>query len=213
MMNHRINSKYYNPYLRQQLWLTVMFASFLLTHLYSFFGALLGCSMYGKGAFPSYMGHASMYKVHSFMDLDAAQVGYFIEQVGLSGASFGVAEDDLKAVGMALNGLFGYRCEPEMTAIPEQGPQLQSICIAGDCPLAEDAVCSAYNATTMPSNATSSSMSGTMTGTMTMASSTGAMGSSTGSATSSPSSISTAGATTTGISIMALAAGLGAMLL
>lgn len=75
MMNHQTNSEHCMFSSEQIYWLTVTFASFLLTHLYTFFGALLGCSMYGKGAFPSYMGHGSMYEVHSFMDLDAAQVG------------------------------------------------------------------------------------------------------------------------------------------
>jgi len=36
----------------------------LLTHLYQYFGALLGCSQYGKGAFPAYQGFGSMYQVH-----------------------------------------------------------------------------------------------------------------------------------------------------
>jgi len=36
----------------------------LLTHLYQYFGVLLGCSQYGMGAFPKYMGDNSMYQVH-----------------------------------------------------------------------------------------------------------------------------------------------------
>lgn len=35
----------------------------LITHLYEFFGALLGCTMQG-GDFPAYDGEASMYSVH-----------------------------------------------------------------------------------------------------------------------------------------------------
>ena len=49
--------------------------------MYEFFGVLLGCSQAGVGAFPAYMGHASMYEVHKFMDLDMAELGYFITQV------------------------------------------------------------------------------------------------------------------------------------
>ena len=37
-----------------------------------------------------------MYEVHKFMALDSNEVGYFIEQVGLSAKSFGVAEEDGK---------------------------------------------------------------------------------------------------------------------
>ncbi|KAK2056886.1 hypothetical protein LY76DRAFT_575567 [Colletotrichum caudatum] len=127
---------------------------FLLTHLYQFFGALLGCSKYGMAGFPSYSGFASMYEVHKFMDLDANELGYFIEQVALAGASFGVAQDDLKAVGTALNQLFGLRCSPATTAIPAQGPQLQAICIADNCPLSPNAVCASYQTAVAPKNAT-----------------------------------------------------------
>lgn len=107
-----------------------------------------------------------MYEVHKFMDLSAAEVGYFIQQVGLSAASFGVATDDIMAVGTALNSLFGYRCAPAMTVIPAQGAVLESICIDESCPIAPNATCSMYNATMMPQNATAASGSmsnGTMT--------------------------------------------------
>lgn len=36
----------------------------LLTHLYQYFGFLLGCSEYGVGAFPAYTGDGSMAQVH-----------------------------------------------------------------------------------------------------------------------------------------------------
>ena len=36
----------------------------LLTHLYEFFGTLLGCSEQGKDDFSAYNGEASMYEVH-----------------------------------------------------------------------------------------------------------------------------------------------------
>ncbi|KAK2040761.1 hypothetical protein LZ31DRAFT_603577 [Colletotrichum somersetense] len=127
---------------------------FLLTHLYEFFGALLGCSKYGMAGFPRYSGVASMYEVHKFMDLDENELGYFIQQVALAGASFGVTQDDLKAVGTALNQLFGLRCSPATTAIPEQGPQLQAICIADNCPLSPNAVCASYQPAVAPKNAT-----------------------------------------------------------
>ncbi|TDZ14117.1 hypothetical protein Cob_v012993 [Colletotrichum orbiculare MAFF 240422] len=133
---------------------------FLLTHLYEFFGALLGCSEYGMTGFPRYSGQASMYQAHKFMDLDNNELGYFIEQVALAGASFGVAQDDLKGVGMALSQLFGLRCSPPATAIPEQGPQLQAICIAESCPISPDSVCSSYEPVVAPKNATGSGMGG-----------------------------------------------------
>lgn len=36
----------------------------LLTHLYQFFGSLLGCSQQGMPGFSAYVGQKSMYSVH-----------------------------------------------------------------------------------------------------------------------------------------------------
>ncbi|KAI9741833.1 MAG: hypothetical protein M1834_000219 [Cirrosporium novae-zelandiae] len=116
----------------------------LLTHLYQYFGYLLGCSMYGGMGFPSYMGHGSQGQVHKFMALDPFQVGYFITQVGLSAASFGVTDEDVMTVGTALAKIFDVRCAPNTTVIPEQGPQPQSICQDESCPLSPNDTCAAY---------------------------------------------------------------------
>ncbi|KAK1546635.1 hypothetical protein CPAR01_00602 [Colletotrichum paranaense] len=177
---------------------------FLLTHLYQFFGALLGCSQYGMAGFPKYSGFASMYEVHKFMDLDQNELGYFITQVAMAAASFGVAQDDLKAVGMALNQLFGMRCSPPTTAIPEQGPQLQAICIQDSCPISTNSTCASYQPAMAPKNATATGgMNATMTSTMTGATMTSTM---------TPSTVPTAGAAVQGVSL-ALIAGLLACLI
>ncbi|KXH41620.1 hypothetical protein CNYM01_07142 [Colletotrichum nymphaeae SA-01] len=177
---------------------------FLLTHLYQFFGALLGCSQYGMTGFPKYSGFASMYEVHKFMDLDQNELGYFITQVAMAAASFGVAQDDLKAVGMALNQLFGMRCSPPATAIPEQGPQLQAICIQDSCPISTNSTCASYQPAMAPKNATATGgMNATMTSTMTGATMTSTMA---------PSTVPTAGAAVQGVSL-ALIAGLLACLI
>lgn len=84
------------------------------------------------------------------MVLDPHQMGYFIEQVGLSAASFGVAKSDITAVATALENLFDYRCAPKTTVIPAQGPQYQSICTAKSCPLAMNATCAAQPAMPQP---------------------------------------------------------------
>lgn len=81
---------------------------------------------------------------HRFMDLDAAEVGYFVQQVGLAAASFGVSSSDVASVGSALMSLFGYRCSPA-TAIVSTDPMLQSICIAQSCPLDPSAMCQYYS--------------------------------------------------------------------
>lgn len=101
--------------------------STLLTHLYEYFAVLLGCSKFGKTSMP-YAGDTSMYQVHKFMALDNAEVGWFIEQVGLAASSFGVSSSDVAAVGSALQSTFGYRCEPPASIPPSAPAQLQSIC-------------------------------------------------------------------------------------
>jgi hypothetical protein len=90
------------------------------------------------------------------MDLSTYEVGYFIEQVALSAASFGVAQSDLMVVGTALNSLFGYRCAPATTVIPAQGAQLQSICTDNTCPVAVNSTCSGVQNVTKPAIANSS---------------------------------------------------------
>lgn len=78
------------------------------------------------------------------MDLNEYELGYFITQVGLSAASFGVTTDDVTAVGQALAKIFAYRCAPPTVVVPSQGAHLQSVCIADTCPLSPNDTCSAY---------------------------------------------------------------------
>ncbi|KAK5456827.1 hypothetical protein LTS15_004607 [Exophiala xenobiotica] len=115
----------------------------LLTHLYQFFGKLLGCSGYGEMGFPSYMGDPSMARVHKFMALDPAEVGYFISQVGAAATCLGVSSSDVSVVAGVLMQYFGYRCSPPL-AITD-GPLLQSICEACDCPYDPMANCKLYD--------------------------------------------------------------------
>lgn len=142
----------------------------LLTHLYQYFGALLGCSQSG---FPSYQGFGSQASVHRFMDLSAAEVGYFIQQVALAASSFGVAQDDIAIVGKALNSIFNVRCAPPTTVIPAQGAQLQSICEDETCPLAPNNTCAAYPAAMKPAKANSTMMAGSGMANATMGSGSG----------------------------------------
>lgn len=139
--------------------------------MYQYFGVLLGCS---GTTFPAYKGFGSQASVHRFMDLDAAEVGYFIQNVGLAAASFGVATDDITVVAKALNSIFNVKCSKPTTVVPAQGAQLQSICQADDCVLAPNATCAAYPVTMMPAVAnstlagvtnSSSLANGTVTGT------------------------------------------------
>ncbi|KAH7134542.1 hypothetical protein B0J13DRAFT_641053 [Dactylonectria estremocensis] len=181
---------------------------FLLTHLYQFFGSLLGCSMQGMSGFDAYTSESSMYKVHKFMDLDYAEVTYFVTQVGLAAASFGVAEDDIKGVATALNSLFNVRCAPATTVIKAQGSQLQSICIAESCPLAMDGVCSKYDTPVEPKNAT---VTGSSTATMT--SGTAMTGTETATGTGVAQATSTGAAAAVGLGWAGIAVGFAAFML
>src|SRR5579871_77703 len=97
------------------------------------------------------------------MDLNVYQLSYFITQVGLAAASFGVATSDVEAVGMALQQSFGYRCSPPAAIVPQVPAQLQSICIAPDCPLAANANCSAYGSVAAPAYANGTNSTSSMT--------------------------------------------------
>ncbi len=167
------------------------------------------------GAFPSYSGRASMYETNKFMDLDASEVGYFIQQVGLAASSFGVADADVQAVGKALSDLFNVKCGPPTTVIPAKGPQLQSICTDDTtCKLSANATCDQYSPAMPPksSNSTSTATKSAGSGTsMTMPTGT-SMSSSTG--TAKPSNVvSTAGVAATGVSFVAMVGGLAALIL
>lgn len=100
----------------------------LISHLYPYFASLLGCSLFGNTVDP-YPGPTSMYELHKFMALDEKEVGWFIAQVGLSAASFGVTDEDVNTVAMALNGAFGMRCSGPASGPQSLMPELQAICI------------------------------------------------------------------------------------
>ena len=141
----------------------------LLNHLYQIFGSLLGCSMMGPSAmskFPSYQGDPSMWDVHRFMRLSHNQMGYFIEQVGMSASSFGAAKADVDMVGAALTKVFDYQCSPPYALASDVPADLQSICIGTGCPLDPMPDCAAYYARngTSPSMSSTSQMAGGATG-------------------------------------------------
>lgn len=148
--------------------------------------------------FDAYSGDASMYEVHKFMALDTAEVTYFIQQVGMAAASFGVAEDDITTVATTLGNVFNVKCGPATTLIKAQGAQLQSICIADDCKKSMKADCGAYDSVMEPSNSTATMTTAAPTATGTME----------------PTAVPTTGAAVTnGLSLAALAVGVAAFAL
>lgn len=183
---------------------------FLLTHLYEFFGTLLGCSQQGMTGFDKYDGNPSMYNVHKFMNLGEAELSYFITQVALTAKSFGVADADITTVGMALNGLFGMKCSAPAAVGMGAAVQPQAICIASGCPQATSAVCSAYDATNVAPSMCSATGSAMPTGSSSMAMTSGAA---TGSKTASPTTVPSAGAAVANGVQVALAAAVAALAL
>ena len=99
-------------------------------------------------------------RLNRFMALSENQIGYFITQVGLAATSLGVSTSDAAAVGASLTKLFNYKCIAPEIVVPDQGPQLNSICLAESCPLAPmNATCGLYDNMngTSPQPATASS--------------------------------------------------------
>lgn len=126
------------------------------------------------------------------MDLDENEVGYFITQVGLAAASFGVTTEDVTGVGTALSKIFGVRCAPATPVVPSQGPQLQSICVANTCPLSPGNTCAAYQPTFEPAVANSTLVGNTTASTT---------ASGTAAPTGSPTKAATGGASLVGASV------------
>ena len=132
------------------------------------------------------------------MNLDAAQTFYFVEQVGMAAASFGVATADITIVATALSTIFDYKCANPVTLAPALGLQLQSICQADNCPLAVNNTCSLYPPSILPAvaNATLAEGQGNASATAPPAS-TGVVGASptgSSSSTSAPSATPTSAA-------------------
>jgi hypothetical protein len=169
----------------------------LLTHLYQYFGVLLGCKQ-----MPGYTGRTSMYDVHKFMDLGMDELGYFIEQIGLAALSFGVDPSDLTPVAQALGTLFGQRCAPPVSILGGSVPaELQAICLDETCSLAVNVTCGSYGPSVSPGscNATLSHPTGGTNGTKPCPTS-GSSGSGSGSGSAKPSSVVN-GAATNALSI------------
>lgn len=85
------------------------------------------------------------------MDLNAAEMAYFIDQAVKGLISFGFSDADAQFVNATLNGKFNKRCAPAETLIPSSaGPQLQAICIAPDCTISANDTCPAYGSIKAP---------------------------------------------------------------
>ncbi|KAF3909006.1 hypothetical protein ABW21_db0202118 [Orbilia brochopaga] len=116
-----------------------------VSHLYQYFGALLGCSSYGKDGFATYQGSTRMYEVHKYMNLGPSQLGYFIQEISLAAAAVGFEDNDIQGFASNLNETFSQRCAPRKAVLPDSEPDLQALCIDVSCPLALGGICPAYN--------------------------------------------------------------------
>ncbi|KAI8903632.1 hypothetical protein EDD86DRAFT_250345 [Gorgonomyces haynaldii] len=120
----------------------------LLTHLYSFFGGAIGCS---DKQFPPYTGNPSMLETHRFMNLNANQLAFFTQQLGLAAKSFGVADGDIAIVANVMNTVFNVRCAQPSSPFPPLAG-IQSFCLGTGCPLAQnpDPACAQTQVNTLP---------------------------------------------------------------
>jgi hypothetical protein len=79
------------------------------------------------------------------MDFDTYQMTFFISLVKASAISLGIKEEDAQIIYNTLDTLFNKRCSPPTAVAGVKAPaELQSICIASNCPLDPKANCSAY---------------------------------------------------------------------
>ncbi|KAH8805017.1 hypothetical protein F5884DRAFT_902112 [Xylogone sp. PMI_703] len=104
-------------------------------HMVSSVGTLYNCTLLNsttnRASSPAY--------VHKFMNLNPTAVGYFIEQLTLASVYCGVSGHDAKMIKAQMNNMYNFRCAPAIDG------QLNSICQASTCPLAEpQADCEAY---------------------------------------------------------------------
>jgi len=130
------------------------------------------------------------------MDLDTAQNSWFIENVGLAAASFGVSQDDINTVATTLNGTFGYRCAPAVSLLPGAGPVYESICQNVTCPIAPNSTCGSGPAVQYPAAVgamSGSSMAGGMSSSMASMMASSSAAAATGSAASSASAMMSTG--------------------
>ena len=79
------------------------------------------------------------------MDIDKYEMGFFNTQIVSAVASLGFEQPDVDFTNTSLYTVFSNRCSPPAAVIPpDAGEQLQTICVAGNCPLDGNAACGAY---------------------------------------------------------------------
>lgn len=123
----------------------VQLTNHVRTHAVTFLAEHLGCSLQGTSdVFAKYNGPKSLYGVHEFMRFDSTDIGYFVQELGLSLLSHNVSKTDVDGFGAKVMEMFGHRCVPAFPVVPGYEPNLQSICTTPDCPISPNAVCMDY---------------------------------------------------------------------
>lgn len=128
----------------------------LLSHLYQFFGSLLGCLAAG---FPPYEGDADMYRVHKFMNATDEQNTFVITQLATSASVMGMSNADAMMFETLLDTLFGAPCAAPLEASGGAPDFLvgtnPTIVTADECQLASPSTPSNSSSTAPPSNSSS----------------------------------------------------------
>lgn len=78
------------------------------------------------------------------MDHTTDEIGFFIQQITLSLASFNVSQEDVTSVENNLTSLFGVRCAPPTSVFGNKTAELQSIYLADNCPFSANDTYASY---------------------------------------------------------------------
>jgi hypothetical protein len=111
----------------------------------SLFARVLQCSVIGGANFTSNLGKTNLYEVHKFMALGPNELGYMIQNVGLSALVLGMTPDESNNITTKMNTGLNFRCKPPVALTPGGTPGPNSICTDKTCPLAPNPDCSAYS--------------------------------------------------------------------
>ena len=105
---------------------------FLMTHFYSYFGALLGCDGIGQGSFPAYSGSGAMGKVHKYMNIGPGEFAVFRNEFGYSMLSFGFNQTEVTPFLSEFDN-FSVRCATPFSFPSGSASVSQTICNAPSC--------------------------------------------------------------------------------
>ncbi|KAG8424960.1 hypothetical protein J3458_001709 [Metarhizium acridum] len=100
----------------------------LFSHWYVTFGKVYQCSNASQFVAKEYAPFTPAY-VHKFMNLNATEVAYFIDQLMLASKYHNFSDADAQQLAATMNTKYNNQCSP-----PDENGQLNSVCFAETCP-------------------------------------------------------------------------------